>query len=371
LGAAQRLLVAGMADIPIVVIGASAGGLEPLKTVVGALPADFPGAVFVVMHLAARGFSALPEILTKASKLPALHPEDGEPIRAARIYCGQPNCHLLVEKDSVAVTHGPLENRFRPSIDALFRSAAYNHGSNVTGVVLSGLLYDGTSGLWSIKRLGGTTVVQDPHDSKHDSMPLSALKEVDIDHCLAASGIGALLVRLTRKPPVEAAPRLSRDERNRLDAEVRIAAGEFVFRKERFAHGEISPYTCPDCHGALIEIDEGGVSRFRCHTGHAYSSAALLSGISDMVEASLVETIRALEEGVMLLEDIAAKVSEREGPAAAASYLAKAKEAQARARMRHDLVSAQSPLAKGTPLDDGPDAGKENPRLSATPLADC
>ncbi len=331
----------------IVVIGASAGGLEPLKTVVRALPRDFPAPVFVVMHIPPHGTSVLPAILTSTSGMRAAHPNDGEPVRPSRIYCARPNCHLLVDRDTIAVKHGPLENRFRPAIDTLFRSAAYNHGPKVIGVVLSGLLHDGTSGLWTIKRLGGTSVVQDPSDSQCDSMPTSALQQVEVDHCLPASDIGELLLKLTRTTRARAAPTLSDQEKSRLEAEIRIAAGDYVFRKQRFAHGALSPYTCPECHGTLAQIDEGAFARFRCHTGHAYSADALLTSISDAVEATLVDSVRALEEGVMLLEQMARHAAEVHGNDAAAPYLEKAAEAQGRARMLHDVAMKQ----KGAPVE--------------------
>jgi two-component system, chemotaxis family, protein-glutamate methylesterase/glutaminase len=341
----------------IVVMGASAGGLEPLKTVIGALPADFPAPIFVVMHLAAHGPSVLPAIFTAASgKLKAVHPRDGDPIVPGRIYCAPPNCHLLAERDTVAVKHGPLENRFRPSIDALFRSAAYNHGAKTIGVVFSGLLHDGTSGLWTIKRLGGTTIVQEPGESQFNSMPLSALNQVEVDYCLPAREIGDRLVRLTREPPARKTAAITDDERRRLDAEVRIASGEYVFTKERFAQGDVSPYTCPDCHGSLARIEEGGVARFRCHTGHAFSTSALLSAISDTVEDSLIDTVRALEEGVLLLEDIAREVGATRGPAAAAPFLEKAAEAQTRAKILHDVAMRRASLAADAAPDDGASA---------------
>jgi two-component system chemotaxis response regulator CheB len=336
----------------IIVLGASAGGLEPLKAVIRALPADFPAPIFVVMHLSPHAPSALPSIFTGASRkqLKAVHPRDGEAIVPGRIYCAPPNCHLLAERDTVAVKHGPLENRFRPSIDALFRSAAYNHGPKAIGVVLSGMLHDGTSGLWTIKRLGGTAIVQDPDDSEFNSMPLSALNEVEVDYCVPARDIGELLVRLTREPPARKASALSEDERKLLEAEVGIASGDYVFRKERFAYGTMSPYTCPDCHGGLAEIREGGVTRFRCHTGHAYSAAALLTAVSDAVESGLIDTVRALEEGVLLLEEIARDVAAEQGAPAAAPFLKKAAEAQERARTLHDLATLRASLVADTPL---------------------
>jgi two-component system chemotaxis response regulator CheB len=163
----------------VVVIGASAGGVESLKEVVGALRSDFPAAICVVLHVPPYQPSLLPKILSGCGELPAVHPEDGTNLLAGHIYVAPPDRHLLLGNDRASVTKGPKENRFRPSIDALFRSAAYAYGPKVIGVVLSGALDDGTSGLWSVKRMGGIAIIQSPDDARFDSMPKSALEYVD------------------------------------------------------------------------------------------------------------------------------------------------------------------------------------------------
>src|SRR5690242_20526198 len=155
----------------IIVIGASAGGLEPLKRILGSLPKDIDATVFIVMHINPHFRSHLPSILSAVSSIKVSHPKDGEKIKKAHAYVAPPDHHLLVENDKVHVKKGPRENRFRPSVDTLFRSAAYNYRSRVIGVVLSGLLDDGTSGMWTIKRLGGLCVIQEPSDALYDSMP--------------------------------------------------------------------------------------------------------------------------------------------------------------------------------------------------------
>src|SRR5256885_7605157 len=155
----------------IIVLGASAGGVESLKDVLSKLPAKLPAAVCLVLHVPAYQPSSLPEILTKCGKLKAIHPADGAKIKPGFIYVAPPDHHLLIEKDHLAVTKGPKENRFRPSIDALFRSAAYSYGPRAIGIVLSGALDDGTSGLWSVKRLGGIAIIQEPSDARFESMP--------------------------------------------------------------------------------------------------------------------------------------------------------------------------------------------------------
>jgi two-component system chemotaxis response regulator CheB len=164
-----------------IVIGASAGGFEVVVDIASNLPANLPAPVFVVMHVPAYHRSYLPSILGKAGSLPAMHPGDGQKIESGTIYVAPPDHHLLIDDGHVAVKRGPKENGFRPSIDALFRSAAYSFGARTIGVVLSGALHDGTSGLWTIKRLGGTAIVQDPNEAEYASMPRSALEYVEAD----------------------------------------------------------------------------------------------------------------------------------------------------------------------------------------------
>src|SRR5215212_4205120 len=179
-----------------IVIGASAGGFQVVVNTASQLPADLPVPVFVVMHVRADHHSYLPEILAKAGPLSAVHPEDGAKIKAGVIYVAPPDHHLLIDDSHVAVKRGPKENGFRPSIDALFRSAAYSYGPGAIGVVLSGALNDGTSGLWSIKRLGGIAIVQDPYEARYPSMPRSALEYIEADYKVRSIELAPLLARL-------------------------------------------------------------------------------------------------------------------------------------------------------------------------------
>ncbi|WP_245652275.1 chemotaxis protein CheB [Rufibacter tibetensis] len=181
----------------IVVIGSSAGGVTALLEFAKSLPADFPAPIFVVQHVAPHTHSILPDLISRVSPLKAKYPVNGEKYKPGFIYMAPPDHHLLVEGDKVLVTKGPKENKFRPSIDALFRSAAYVHGPRVIGVVLTGYLDDGTSGLWSVQRLGGITVVQDPKDAPFPDMPSNALEFVEADHIVPLAGLASLLVRLT------------------------------------------------------------------------------------------------------------------------------------------------------------------------------
>src|SRR4051812_19309776 len=236
----------------IIVLGASAGGVESLKDVLCELPADLPAAICVVLHVPAYQPSSLPEILTKCGRLPAMHPEDGAKLQTGRIYVAPPDHHLLLEDGHLAVKKGPKENRFRPSIDALFRSAAYQYGPRAIGVVLSGALDDGTSGLWSVKRLGGVAIIQEPSDARFESMPKHALEYVEPDYKLTACEIGTLLPRLLARDTAAAAE-LDKKLQAQLELEIAIAEEDDAFRKGVFDGPELTPFTCPECHGVLVK----------------------------------------------------------------------------------------------------------------------
>src|SRR4051812_33241997 len=184
----------------IIVIGASAGGVETLKQLVAGLPAELPAAVFVVLHVTPNGPGYLPRILEKAGPLPVCSPKDGDGIANGRIYVAPPDHHMLVEPGRLRVVRGPKENRHRPAVDPLFRSAAWAYGPRVIGVVLSGTLDDGAAGLWAIKSCGGVAVVQDPEDALFGEMPASALACVDADHVAPLEEIPLLLAELVRSP---------------------------------------------------------------------------------------------------------------------------------------------------------------------------
>jgi two-component system chemotaxis response regulator CheB len=293
----------------IIVMGASAGGLSAFNRIIKQLPERLNAAVFIVWHVSPYSTSLLPEILNRAGKLKAKHPDDGEPIEMRKIYIAPPDYHLLVESDRIRLTKGPKENRFRPAIDPLFRSAAYAYGSRVVGVVLTGALDDGTAGLWAIKDRGGIAVVQDPAEAEQSSMPASALANVPVDHCVPVSEIPPLLVTLTQQEAGEEsrAP-VSKD----LEIETKIALEGDAADLDVKQLGELSEFTCPDCHGTLVKLTNDKLLRFRCHTGHSFGSASLLAELSDSVEQSLWTAIRAVEERIRLLKHLAQHTSHLE-----------------------------------------------------------
>lgn len=326
------------------VIGASTGGVETLLQLVKTLPGDFPGSIFIVQHLAPYHKSELAPILNRAGSLKAVFPRDGDGIKKGHIYVAPPDHHLLVDNDKVMVAKGPKENRFRPSIDALFRSAAYTYRERVVGIVLTGGLDDGTSGLWSVKRLGGIAVVQDPAESICDSMPTSVLSQVEVDYVLPVADIGTLLQRLVQEP-VQVTAQPDDRELALMAQELQIAAQKNAFHMGIIDVGEPTALTCPECHGALVALQEGNVKRYRCHTGHAFSSTSLLSEVTKKVEEDLWNTVRGLEETVMLLEQ-SGKQQEAEGrPGEAQRFFQKAHEVRERSAHIRELIFQQEQMS--------------------------
>jgi two-component system chemotaxis response regulator CheB len=331
----------------IIVIGASAGGFEAVRKLVGALPADLEASIFIVWHMAPDVRGVLPQVLNRVNRIYATHPYDNEPIVPNRIYIAPPDRHLLIEKERVRVTRGPKENRFRPAVDPLFRSAAYAHNHRVIGVVLSGALDDGTAGLWTIKHRGGLAVVQDPVDAEVPSMPENALREVNVDYVVPLKEMADLLVRLSREPLGETAE-VFMEQRiaEQTEVEIRIAAGENAFEMGIMEFGELSSFTCPDCHGVLSALKDGSRTRFRCHTGHAYSADSLLAALTENIEEALYSAMRGIEESVMLLNHIGDHFADVNQPKMAALYFQKAKEAEARAQFVRQAVLSHEQLSK-------------------------
>ncbi len=333
----------------IIVIGASAGGFEAFKTIVKNLPPDFNASIFIVWHMSPDIRGVLPTVLNKQNSIYTAHAYNEESIQPNRIYIAPPDHHLLIEEGRVRVTHGPKENRFRPAIDPLFRSAAYAYGNRVIGVILSGALDDGTAGLWRIKYSGGITIVQDPKDAEVPSMPQNALREVKVDYCVPVTDIAGLLVKLSNEKIKENAMPL-KDEKTKI--EIEIAAEKNALDKGALDIGELSMFTCPECHGVLSKIMDGNISRFRCHTGHAFSADVLMAAVTEKVEESLYNAIRGIEESMLLLNHIGDHFAEANQPKLAALYFNKAKEAEKRATVIRKTIFSHEQLSKDKLLQE-------------------
>lgn len=319
----------------IIVIGTSGGGLTALRELVRELPRDLPAAVFIVQHVDPLTPSVLPSLLQQNGQLEVTHATDGEEIRNSHIYVAPPDHHLMVEDGHVRLSQGPKENLMRPAIDPLFRSAALTFRSRVVGVILTGELDDGTAGLWSIKYRDGITVVQDPHEAEFPSMPQSAVKNVQIDHCLPLSEIGPLLVRLANDPAGEADNDLDIEN---LKLEIDIALGELEAPSVVEKLGKLTSFTCPACHGSLWELREGSLMRFRCRTGHGYTAESLLAEQKETIENLLHDAIRATEENPTLCRYLSEHARDHNDHLAADHFLYQRAENERRAHLIHQLL---------------------------------
>jgi two-component system chemotaxis response regulator CheB len=321
----------------IVVLGASSGGVDALSRVVRRLPADLDAAVFVVLHMSPSRSSVLPAILARETKLSCVQATDGEPIRCGHVYVCVPDRHLIVRPGHIALTTGPTENRVRPSVDVLFRSAAVAYPGRTIGVVLTGNLDDGAAGLAAVKRCGGIAVVQDPSEAFAPSMPQAALDATEVDHVAFLDEMGPLIAGLVDEPSLAtvAPPDLMTD----------VAASFFSDLIENVATERPNlalpaPLACPSCGGGLMPVDGNDVAttRYRCHVGHAYSARALLEALGDDMERALWTALRSLEERVALLEVLAREQEERDRLLSGRQYRRRADELRSSVKSIRQLL---------------------------------
>ncbi|MFQ4144977.1 chemotaxis protein CheB [Chlorogloeopsis sp. ULAP02] len=325
-----------MAGHDIVVVGASAGGVEALTYLVKNLPSNIKAAVFIVLHVPAHGTSVLPRILNRAGNLPVSHAKDGDAIIQGRIYVAPPNYHLLVKSGYLSLSRGATENSHRPAVDPLFRTAARIYGRRVVAVVLTGVLDDGTAGLIAVKMRGGVAVVQHPDDAMYSGMPRSAIKNVDkIDYILPLADIPSILVELSEISVEEEVDNSVPDE---IEFESDIAELDMDAVENGNRVGEPSSFSCPACGGTLWEIQDGDLLRFRCRTGHAFSSESLLAEQSDALEDALWIALRALEEKSSLSLRMAQRMRDRNHDLSAKRLEKDAKEAKKRAAVIRDVL---------------------------------
>jgi two-component system chemotaxis response regulator CheB len=324
----------------LVVIGTSAGGIETLRTIVGGLPSDFAAAICVVMHTPPDSPGVLAGILSRVGPLPAIAARRAERLQPGHIYVAPPDCHLVIEPGIVRPTKGPRENLFRPAVDPLFRSAAQVYGPAAIGVVLSGNLDDGTAGLWAIKRLGGTAIVQDPDDALFDGMPRSAIDRVAIDHVVPAAAIPPLLVRLTSTALPETGE-IVVPEPIKIEVDIAREANPVDAGLTKIA--DPSSFACPECHGVLLQMKNEGRLRFRCHTGHAYSIDTLLAAMGEAVDDSMWNSIRALEEAGLFMSTVAEHLKAHNAEQAA-QLEARARQVREQSTRLREMAAMREPL---------------------------
>ena len=324
----------------LIVIGASAGGIEALSELISRLPQDLAACICVVQHLSPYHESFLARILSSAGHLQASFASAGDALTEGHIYIAPPDRHLIVDGQRLQVVMGPRENNFRPAVDALFRSAALAQRERVVGVVLSGALDCGTAGLLAVKRCGGVALVQDPDEAMVPDMPRSAIENVPVDAVLPIHAIATKLVELSRTPARPraraAAPALVEQE-TKID---RMAPEAEVLPPP----GEPAGLTCPNCAGPLYELSDGPQLRFRCRVGHGFSGPALSAEQQNTTEGAFWAALRALEEQAALARRLATRARELGQKRSVASFEERAVAAEHQARVvREELLKSLTP----------------------------
>ena len=364
----------------IIVVGASAGGVELTLALAAQLPRDLPAAVFVVIHISPSADSMLPALLRRRTQLRVSHARDGDRIEHGRIYVAPPDQHLLVRRGRIELSVGPRENGHRPAVDALFRSAAQSYGPRVVGVVLSGNLDDGTAGAIEIHKGGGTMIAQDPAEALYRSMPQSVISIAGAEHVAPLDGIATLLSDLSRKPVLEEEPLMSqqdpsldeldiagaassntrspggdssgparsrepRDPKARLDprlgadSDPQIGHGFGAADTMRSEIDTASGYTCPECHGALWETADGQLIGYRCRVGHTFTQTVLLGEQARSLEAAMWTAYTALEEHAAFVHRMVAR-NERHGNLVTVSRLVeRGRDLEQRARLIKNVLA--------------------------------
>ena len=342
----------------VIAIGTSAGGIQALRTVVQKLPQDFPGSIHIVQHLSNETPSNLTSVLAKVSKLPVAFAKDGEPIESGRIYLAPPDFHFVLELGRIRIIRGPRENRMRPAIDPLFRTAAVAYRSYATGVVLTGMLDDGTAGLQAIKACGGMAIVQDPNEAKYNSMPKSAIANVKVDRVVALDDIAEVLIeRVKQKPAIveEIPPDLL------LEAPITVKAITDPTTMQQI--GKPVAHACPSCGGPLWQLGNNGKTdkeyedrdsllRYRCHVGHAFTSRNLLEEQNKATEKALWIALRTLEERGRLLKQMSERYARGGSDALAKIHQERATEALESSTLVRDLIRNLRTLSEFSPKND-------------------
>ena len=342
----------------VITIGTSAGGVQALKTIIRELPPNFPASIHIVQHLSGEASSNLPVLLNKTSRLPVKFAQDEEVIKLGRIYLAPPDFHLMLEAGRMRVIRGPRENRMRPAIDPLFRTAAVTYRSYATGVILTGMLDDGTAGLQAIKACGGMAIVQDPNDADYSSMPQSAISNVEVDRIVPLSKIVGILKERVRQTPTIVSE-IPADLR--LEAPITFKAITDPPTMKQI--GEPVAHSCPSCGGPLWQLgqnlqannvndkDKQLLLRYRCHVGHAFTSRTLIEEQNEATEKALWIALRTLEERGRLLKNMSDRYAKAGSSALAQSHRERANEALEHSALIRDLIRNLRNISEFSPED--------------------
>jgi two-component system chemotaxis response regulator CheB len=340
----------------LVVIGASAGGVEALRVLARGLPTDLPASVLVVLHTLPNYPTQMPNLIEIAGPLPAGHGVDLEPLRRGRIYIAPPDRHMAVEDGVIRILEGPKENWCRPSVDTLFRSAAVAHGPRVLGVVLSGTRSDGVAGASAVKRCGGKLIVQSLEEGPTSSMPMGVRNATTVDSVLPIEEIAGRIADLVGEQ-VSANGRFPVPEKIRLENRIMLKTEDSGDVADRLGNlekiGKLTMLTCPQCHGSLWEIEDPTLLRYRCHVGHAFSSEGLDEGQKESIENALWSAARELEERAVSTRGLAELARRRKDPAQARAFEERSRLAGEHVRMLAKLAAeiGASLRAPETPAD--------------------
>jgi two-component system chemotaxis response regulator CheB len=329
-----------MANRDIVAIGTSAGGVAALCYLAERLPPGLPASLLITIHLSKQYRSSLDELLTRSGPLPAAFATEGEKLRKGRIFVAPPDRHLIVEEDRIILGAGPRENNARPSIDVMLRSVALCCGPRTVGVVLTGTLGDGASGLWAVGECGGIGVVQDPSDAAFAEMPENALRLADPDHVARLRDLPALIENLVHQPAGEPVP-----APDAIRYEVMLAKNGRGNMEKMDQIGKRSFFACPDCHGVMWEIREGDLVRYRCHVGHTYSANLMDLALDESLRDALASALRTLEERVALARKLGEQAVERNHRLIAVMWAERVRDYQQEAGVIRDAVRRMDAIA--------------------------
>ncbi|CAM4357193.1 two-component system, chemotaxis family, response regulator CheB [Pedobacter westerhofensis] len=284
----------------IITIGTSAGGISAVSRLVSTFHEDLDAAVFIVIHVSPDSMTdVILNTIQKNTLMECRVPGDQDLIQNRKIYLAPSDHHMLLERGTIRITKGAYENHWRPSIDVLFRSAAATYNSCVTGIILTGLLDDGTSGMFAIKRSGGRCMIQQPEEADFPDMPNNVLNNMEVDYSVSINEMGHILSDLFSRSVCE---ETLVPEDVRLEAEIARRMSSNVEDLKKL--GELTSLTCPDCGGVLAQIADDVIPRYRCYTGHTFTEKSLEEEQLKGIEDSLWVAIRMLEERKNLLKTL-------------------------------------------------------------------